>query len=407
MPQYSLAALGQAVRLARAELQMTQAELGTKAGYTGTGASLSISRIERGTMRPSADRLSAIACALGKTPEQLIDHAAQLTPKKPEHEDAADGQTLRARKAHTEARHAAVTETVAARAKETEEALRAFNKAHDAARDDFFLPFVATAKTIGDAAAPEQTVDEEPTGDGQPATALRLESMSARISQAIAAAAAGGIGGAALGSAAAYGTFAAAAAFGTASTGTAISTLSGVAATNATLAVLGGGTLAAGGAGMAGGTLLLTGMVAAPAAALAAAGFYYFNRRRSETEERRLRQQVGQAEAALDRSADGYGSLIGWLEDATPLCEYIAVHGKHALERWTAGLGPTPLAWNDLDDDQRASYQSFLKASASLAMMSSINLGAFLTAEPEPLAEMKRVIDETLHHVSQVIRDCF
>ena len=44
---------------------------------------------------------------------------------------------------------------------------------------------------------------------------------------------------------------------GTASTGTAISSLSGAAATNATLALLGGGTLAAGGGGMAAGTAAL------------------------------------------------------------------------------------------------------------------------------------------------------
>lgn len=57
----------------------------------------------------------------------------------------------------------------------------------------------------------------------------------------------------------------------TASTGTAISTLSGAAATNATLAWLGGGSLAAGGFGMAGGTLVLGGIVTAPA--LAVMGF--------------------------------------------------------------------------------------------------------------------------------------
>lgn len=44
---------------------------------------------------------------------------------------------------------------------------------------------------------------------------------------------------------------------GTASTGTAISALSGIAATNAALAWLGGGTLAAGGAGIAGGSVIL------------------------------------------------------------------------------------------------------------------------------------------------------
>lgn len=51
----------------------------------------------------------------------------------------------------------------------------------------------------------------------------------------------------------------------TASTGTAISTLSGVAATNATLAWFGGGSLATGGLGMAGGTAVLGGLVAVPA----------------------------------------------------------------------------------------------------------------------------------------------
>lgn len=53
--------------------------------------------------------------------------------------------------------------------------------------------------------------------------------------------------------------------FGVAGTGTAIGTLSGVAATNATLAWLGGGTLAAGGGGMALGTTVLGGLVAGPA----------------------------------------------------------------------------------------------------------------------------------------------
>lgn len=53
-----------------------------------------------------------------------------------------------------------------------------------------------------------------------------------------------------------------------ASTGTAIASLSGVAATNATLAWLGGGTLAAGGFGMAGGMAMLGGLVAGPAIAI-------------------------------------------------------------------------------------------------------------------------------------------
>ena len=54
-------------------------------------------------------------------------------------------------------------------------------------------------------------------------------------------------------------------ALGTASTGAAIGGLTGVAATNATLAWLGGGALAAGGGGMALGSMVLGGIIAGPA----------------------------------------------------------------------------------------------------------------------------------------------
>lgn len=71
----------------------------------------------------------------------------------------------------------------------------------------------------------------------------------------------GGLGGAALGTAGGFAasgaTTAAVMALGTASTGTAISSLSGAAATNATLAALGGGSLATGGGGMALGASIL------------------------------------------------------------------------------------------------------------------------------------------------------
>ncbi len=60
------------------------------------------------------------------------------------------------------------------------------------------------------------------------------------------------------------GTLTAVGTLATASTGTAISTLSGAAASNATLAWLGGGSLAAGGGGVAAGTAVLAGITAAP-----------------------------------------------------------------------------------------------------------------------------------------------
>ena len=79
-----------------------------------------------------------------------------------------------------------------------------------------------------------------------------------------------GIGaGTAAGGSLAVGSWALVGALGSAGTGAAISGLSGAAATNATLAWLGGGTLAAGGAGVSGGMAVLGGIVAVPLIAIA------------------------------------------------------------------------------------------------------------------------------------------
>jgi hypothetical protein len=92
------------------------------------------------------------------------------------------------------------------------------------------------------------------------AAALEAEKFAKGGFKALAAGAAGG-----------YGATTLATSVGIASTGTAISGLSGAAATNATLAWLGGGSLAAGGGGMALGSLVLGGITVGPA--LAVAGF--------------------------------------------------------------------------------------------------------------------------------------
>lgn len=85
-----------------------------------------------------------------------------------------------------------------------------------------------------------------------------VENVAASI---VSGAGAGAVGGAVT----AFGAYSGAMALATASTGTAIGTLSGAAATNATLAFFGGGSLAAGGLGVAGGTAVLGGLVAGPA----------------------------------------------------------------------------------------------------------------------------------------------
>lgn len=83
---------------------------------------------------------------------------------------------------------------------------------------------------------------------------------------------------------------------GTASTGTAIATLNGVALTNATLAWLGGGSLAAGGLGVTGGMAILGGIVAAPV--LAIGGMFLASKAEAALEE--ARENASKAELVVE-----------------------------------------------------------------------------------------------------------
>jgi len=102
-----------------------------------------------------------------------------------------------------------------------------------------------------------------------------------------------------------------------ASTGTAISTLSGAAATNATLAWLGGGSLASGGLGMAGGTAVLGGLVAGP---LLAVGGIFLDTK-AEENLTQAREQEAEVDIAVEQmdlvaiSLDGIVLRVDELQD--------------------------------------------------------------------------------------------
>ena len=143
--------------------------------------------------------------------------------------------------------------------------------------------------------------------------------------------------------------------FGAASAGTAISTLSGAAATNATLAWFGGGSLAAGGAGMAGGMVVLGGIVAIPV--LAVGGLVVRSKGRAAVE------------AAKEDSAKASEARAG-LEAARTVAHAIerrAAHTEEVLRRLRSALRPMVRDLNRLilrsnnyeeyDDDTRRQLQ--------------------------------------------------
>lgn len=107
----------------------------------------------------------------------------------------------------------------------------------------------------------------------------------------------------------------------TASTGTAIASLSGAAATNATLAWLGGGSLAAGGFGMTGGMLALGGIVAGPA--LAVAGFVMAGKAEEAlTQAHEYSAEIDEAVAQFDLIEE---SLKGLQENAREISKTLSI----------------------------------------------------------------------------------
>lgn len=130
--------------------------------------------------------------------------------------------------------------------------------------------------------------DVEVTGTAQVGELQRIKEELAQIKQ-ISFNASGIVQGGAValgaGALAGVATYGGATMLASASTGTAIASLSGAAATNATLAWFGGGSLAAGGLGMAGGMCVLGGIIAAPV--LAVGGLVF---------EAKAREMVAQAQ---------------------------------------------------------------------------------------------------------------
>lgn len=392
---YSAEAMGEAVRIRRLKQKMTQKELGEAAGYgKGAGAGVAISRIERGETVLGQARLSQIAQALQTTVQRLEQAAQTLTRAFRDREHTtSDGRPLPVKQ-----RLERLQRRISERSETVEKLGYEFNTNQEKARDDFFMPFVAVAAEVE--GAPEVNRPDEPSEHPTGRSASRADAeyrvrlAQAGVAQALTGGAAGMALGAGAGGAAAFATFSIAASVGTASTGVAISGLTGIAASNATLALLGGGTLAAGGAGVAGGTLLLAGIVAAPAALLALGGAALWMRKK----QREAQESVERAEAQLAATEPGFVALVKMLRQASRILGAIGVHGGRAFQKWQAKLPEIgPIAWKDLTEDQRNIYTAFLTLTACQLAVLSINAEAFMAAQDKTtLIELIEVSEATL-----------
>lgn len=156
-----------------------------------------------------------------------------------------------------------------------------------------------------------------------------------------------GVGaGAATGGALSVGSWALVVSLGSASTGAAISSLSGVAASNAVLAWFGGGALAAGGAGMAGGSIVLVLVAMVPAMGLAS----WWTRRQAKqfehktqtviTETQRCEVALTEARISLQAIDKKRYEIVGFCNDfeSKSVALFAVVLPMGALSRWKQAL---------------------------------------------------------------------
>jgi hypothetical protein len=146
----------------------------------------------------------------------------------------------------------------------------------------------------------------------------RIERLSERRSTALAA-----TSGAATGSMAVVGAWSLVAMAGTASTGTAIGTLSGAAATSATLAWFGGGSLVAGGAGMAGGEVVLAVIAFLPV--IACWGFFAHRKaKKIEHATNALNSIIPKLPAEIQRMEAAYSKIAAYRQELNAASEALA-----------------------------------------------------------------------------------
>lgn len=330
--------LGRAIQDLRKARGITQQQLAADVGYEPRSGGVTISRIENGVISPPASRLRRIAEALDTTVEQIHENAGLTASRTARLRSAAlrvAGGNERQENAELEADIVKESELLDTR---TQEAWAQLTAAHERVRDEFLLPFISTATRIEGI---QQHLPEQPPAPEHPTQEQKLElqrdGLKRELIRATGLTAVGAGTGAAAGAAAAYGTFAATAAWATASTGTAISTLSGAAASSATMAALGGGSLATGGLGVAGGAALLTGIVAVPALGVMGAVAYRQRKRHVERERDRNRElrEIRDQQAKLAQDLERFW---GWAARADAVFEQIRVAAGKPLARIEVGI---------------------------------------------------------------------
>lgn len=217
----------------------------------------------------------------------------------------------------------------------------------------------------------------------------------------------GGIGGAAVGTAggfaAAGATTSAVMALGTASTGTAIASLSGVAATNATLAALGGGAIAAGGGGMALGTTILG---AATLGVGLLVGGVIFSATGSK-----LSEKAVEAYNQMKKAEDTIDEICTYLIELEEIAKRYTVSLESVKDRYLENFNfisyivnkLNKVDWNDFTEHEKKATENTVLLVGLLYKMCQVSLVVKAADENEMNKVNKIEVDESIYNSKHIL----
>ena len=174
----------------------------------------------------------------------------------------------------------------------------------------------------------------------------------------------------------------------TASTGTAINTLSGIAAKNATLAWLGGGSLASGGGGVALGSVVLGGLVVGPALLLA--GSLFNSSANTKFDNAKInRLKAEKYESDVDVVISELAVIQRYAVDIIKIILKLQVLTKATNERLKEAIDNNGTDWNKYDDKAKESVFVAVKAVQGLKAAIDVPL---LTEEGVLTAKVRQFV---------------
>lgn len=369
--EYTLEALGDAVQRRRKALGLSQQALGEAVGYREASAGVSISRLETGKLEPKADRLAAIADALGVSQATLEAEAASCT----RHGSSVGSQIERILRA-------------SAQRDALKQAHRKLVAAHERASTHFLEPLrkVATevqGVTLDSVGLPR--VGDAPDDDLPAEVTYQIEFTRYGLERALAQG----------DERATFSQFTDSVAFGAAVAAGLDSALPSVTAQRALLAATG---LAARSR-----TAPMGGMVGAVAVGFAVAALVERHKSQRVRRQKESAAKLAAAEQDLARTQPNVDALTAIVPRATDLLDYVAVHAAHALTRWRDQLGDGPLAWGAMTDEQHQRYQDFVEIAAAQLAVATIDLQTLAESPIDGLERATAVADQLLLQAQEVI----